>query len=243
MCLVGYIMLSIKMAVFNDVILILSSRVSFRSIKLLKQFALTSVDFWSTVDPSQHTVCPRILDPIYIVSCYIKWVKTSWTLVCFNIPDLLFIYLLSFASCSSNKQGMQNPKANKNQGILIWDAFHIGWTEYYRKSVVHLLKRTWNNRLLRCSAVIYETPSSTGCLSEVPNSLPRNVLKVENMLQQKKHGENLDYKRLQSKDFNPGGIIRSKSLEKPRHLTCRTFISEENCVCMFLYCTWKHRLK
>ena len=25
------------------------------------------------------TVCPRSLDPCYIVSYYIKWVKTSWT--------------------------------------------------------------------------------------------------------------------------------------------------------------------
>ena len=26
-----------------------------------------------------------------------------------------------------------------------------GWTEYYRKPVLHLLKRTWNMRLVRCS--------------------------------------------------------------------------------------------
>ena len=25
------------------------------------------------------TVCPRSLDPLYIVTYYIKWVKTSWT--------------------------------------------------------------------------------------------------------------------------------------------------------------------
>ena len=25
------------------------------------------------------TVCPRSLDPIYIVTYYIIWVKTSWT--------------------------------------------------------------------------------------------------------------------------------------------------------------------
>ena len=26
-----------------------------------------------------HTVCPKSLDIIYIVSFYINWVKTSWT--------------------------------------------------------------------------------------------------------------------------------------------------------------------
>ena len=29
--------------------------------------------------PDLHTVCPRSLDPIYIATYYIKWVKTSWT--------------------------------------------------------------------------------------------------------------------------------------------------------------------
>ena len=26
-----------------------------------------------------HTICPRSIDPFYIVTNYIKWVKTSWT--------------------------------------------------------------------------------------------------------------------------------------------------------------------
>ena len=26
-----------------------------------------------------YTACPRILDPIYILTFYISWVKTSWT--------------------------------------------------------------------------------------------------------------------------------------------------------------------
>ena len=28
---------------------------------------------------SYTTLCPRSLDPLYIVICYVKWVKTSWT--------------------------------------------------------------------------------------------------------------------------------------------------------------------
>ena len=26
-----------------------------------------------------HTVCPRSLDPIHLLTCFIKWAKTSWT--------------------------------------------------------------------------------------------------------------------------------------------------------------------
>ena len=28
---------------------------------------------------SYNTVCPRSSDPFYVVTCYIKWVTTSWT--------------------------------------------------------------------------------------------------------------------------------------------------------------------
>ena len=28
---------------------------------------------------NNNTICPRILDPLFIVSYYIKWVKTAWT--------------------------------------------------------------------------------------------------------------------------------------------------------------------
>ena len=29
--------------------------------------------------PFMFNVCPKSLDPFYIVTYYIKWVKTSWT--------------------------------------------------------------------------------------------------------------------------------------------------------------------
>ena len=28
-----------------------------------------------------HTVCPRSLDPFYIVNYKMKWIKTSWTYI------------------------------------------------------------------------------------------------------------------------------------------------------------------
>ena len=36
-------------------------------------------DIGNTIQNIKHTVCPRSLDPFYILSYYIKWVTTSWT--------------------------------------------------------------------------------------------------------------------------------------------------------------------
>ena len=47
----------------------------------------------------QNTARPRSSDPFYIVSCYIKWVTTSWThTVCFRLlkPAAIGMYLTIF---------------------------------------------------------------------------------------------------------------------------------------------------
>ena len=42
----------------------------------------------------QSTLCPRSLDPFYIVSYYIKWVTTSWTLLfCLHATSYLIEYV------------------------------------------------------------------------------------------------------------------------------------------------------
>ena len=38
----------------------------------------------SSINKSNHTVCPRSFDPFYKVSYYIKWVQTSWTYSSFS---------------------------------------------------------------------------------------------------------------------------------------------------------------
>ena len=42
------------------------------------QFAMYTL-FSMKIEHMQCNVCPRRLDPIYVVIYYIKWAKTSWT--------------------------------------------------------------------------------------------------------------------------------------------------------------------
>ena len=49
------------------------------------------VTFWAYSTSDMHTICPRNLDPFYIVSYYMKRFKTSWT---YSMPmpsTLLFV--------------------------------------------------------------------------------------------------------------------------------------------------------
>ena len=38
----------------------------------------------------EHIVCPRINDPFYIVTYYIKWVTTSWTHSINHVVSLIY---------------------------------------------------------------------------------------------------------------------------------------------------------
>ena len=55
-----------------------------------------------------HTVCPRSLDPIYIVSNYIKWFKTSWTYSTLILKEPLWTVGTYIQDADMTLRGKQN---------------------------------------------------------------------------------------------------------------------------------------
>ena len=52
-------------------------RIRKRKPKLHREFYLLTTAF-QTKKIARLAVCPRSLDPLHLVTCYIQWVKTSW---------------------------------------------------------------------------------------------------------------------------------------------------------------------
>ena len=65
-----------------------------------------------------YTVCPRRLDPIYVVTIYIKWVRTSWTPYLQKIRDSVVKNFILQRICHNLQQ------------ISVADPFHFDTAPY-----------------------------------------------------------------------------------------------------------------